>query len=63
MGNKGELVALFLLSFGWHVTVNVLSLFVTVQWVWVQCVIVVFPDHTHLLAFVYWKPLNRHFGK
>ena len=32
------------------VTVNVLLLFLTVLWLGrLQCVIVVFPDHTHLL--------------
>ena len=31
------------------VTINVLWLFLTVRWVGLQCVIVVFPDHTHLL--------------
>ena len=45
-----ELVALLLLS---HlqtlVTVNVVWLFLTVAWVGLQCMIVVFPDHTHLL--------------
>ena len=46
---KTELVALLLLSNGWLVTVNVLWLFLTVPWVGLQCVIVVFPDHTHLL--------------
>ena len=30
-------------------TVNVLWLFLTVSWVGLQCVSVVFPDHTHLL--------------
>ena len=42
------LVALFLLSFRCIVTVNVLWL-LTVLWDGLQCVIVVFPDHTHLL--------------
>ena len=46
---KRELVALLLLSFGCLVTVNVLWLFLMVAWVCLQCVIVVFPDHTHLL--------------
>ena len=32
-------------------TVSVLWLFLTVPWVGMQCVIVVFPDHTHLLFF------------
>ena len=45
---KRELVALLLLSFGCIVTVNNLWLFLTVPWVGLQCVIVVFPDHTHL---------------
>ena len=30
------------------VTINVLWFFLTVPWVGLQCVIVVFPDHTHL---------------
>ena len=51
---KRELVALLLLSFGCLVTVNLLRLFLTVPWVGLQCVIVVFPDHTHLL-FAGWK--------
>ena len=47
---KRELVALLLLPFGCLVTVNVLWLFLMVLWVGLQFVIVVFPDHTHLLA-------------
>ena len=43
------MVDLVLLSFGCRVTVNVLLLFLTVPWVGLQYVIVVFPDHTHLL--------------
>ena len=43
-----ELVALLVLSYGCLVTVIVLWLFLTVSWVGMQCVIVVFPDHTHL---------------
>ena len=46
---KKEHVALLLLSFGCLVTVNVLWLFLTVPWVGLQFVIVVFSDHTHLL--------------
>ena len=46
---KGELVALFYLSFLCLVTINVLWLFLTVPWVGLQCVIVIFPDHTQLL--------------
>ena len=44
---KSELVALLLLSFGCLVIIIVLWLFLTVPWVGLQCVIVVFPDHTH----------------
>ena len=40
---------MLLLSYRRLVTVNVLCLFLTVKWVGLQCVIVVFPDHTHLL--------------
>ena len=45
LARKRKLVALLLLPFGCPVTVNVL----TVSWVGLQFVIVVFPDHTHLL--------------
>ena len=30
-------------------------LFLEVPWVGLQCVIVVFPDHTHLLFFMFFK--------
>ena len=43
-----ELVALQLLSYGCPFTVNVMWLFLTVPWVGLQCVIGVFPNHTHL---------------
>ena len=46
---KRKLVALLLMSYRCIVTINVLLLFLAVLWVGVQCVIVVFPDHTHLL--------------
>ena len=46
---KRKLVALLLLSYKCIVTLNVLWLFFTVPWVGLQCVIVVFPDYTHLL--------------
>ena len=46
---KREMVALLLLFFWCLVAVNVLWSFLTVSWVGLQCVIVVFPDHTHLL--------------
>ena len=46
---KRKLVALLLLSYRCIVTINVLLLYITVPWVGQQFVIVVFPDHTHLL--------------
>ena len=46
---KRELVALLLLSYGCIVSVNVLLLFLTIMWVGLWCVIVLFPDHTHFL--------------
>ena len=48
---KKKLVALLLLSYRCIVTINALWLFLTVPWVGLQCVIVVFPDHTRLLFF------------
>ena len=45
---KRKLVALLKLSSWCLVTVNVLWLFITVPWVGLQCVIVVFPDHSQL---------------
>ena len=44
-----NLAALFLLPYRCIVTINVLWLFLTVSGVGLQYVIVVFPDHTHLL--------------
>ena len=51
---KRELDALLLLSFGCLLTVDVLLqyLFLVVPWVGLQCVIVVFPDHAHLLFVI-----------
>ena len=46
---KRKLVALLLLSYRCIVAVGVMWLFLVVPWVGLQCVIVVFPDHTHLL--------------
>ena len=46
---KRKLVALLLLSYKCIATNNVLWLFLMVLWVGLQCVIVVLPDHTHLL--------------
>ena len=47
---KNELAALLLLSCRCLVTVNVnvMWLFLTTPWAGLQCVIVVFPDYTHL---------------
>ena len=46
---KRKLVALLLLYYRCIVTINVQWLFHAVQWIGLQCVIVIFPDHTHLL--------------
>ena len=46
---KSKLVALLLLSYRCVVTVNVLWLFFKMPWVGLQCVIVVFADHTYFL--------------
>ena len=48
---KRKLGALLLMSYRCIVTINVLWLFLMVPWVGLQCVIVVFPDHTHLLFY------------
>ena len=48
---KRKLVALLLLSYRFIVTVNVLWLFPTVSLVGLQCVIVVFSAHSHLLIY------------
>ena len=44
-----KLVTLLLLSYRCIVTCNVMRLFLAVRWIGLQCVIVFFPDHTHLL--------------
>ena len=46
---KRKLLALLLLPYRCLVTVNFLWLFLEVPWVGLQSVIMVFPDHTHLL--------------
>ena len=46
---KRKLVAWLVLSYICSVTINVLRLFLTVSLVGLQCVSVVFPDHTRLL--------------
>ena len=50
MKRKRELVALLLLSYGCHVTVYVMGVFLKVRSTGLQCVFVVFPDHTHILS-------------
>ena len=55
---KRELVALLLLSYRFIVTISVLWIFLTVPCVGLQCVIVVFPDHTHLLFYTLESPYN-----
>ena len=47
--SKRKLAALLLLSYRCIVTINVRWLFLTVSWVGLQYVIVVFPGRTHLL--------------
>ena len=55
---KRELVALLSLS-SWRL-LSVVWLFLTVPWVCLQFVIVVIPDHTHLLfSFYVLKELNN----
>ena len=49
MKKKREMVVLLLLSYGYLVTVNVQWLFLLMQWVGPEFMIVVFPDHTHSL--------------
>ena len=46
---KRKLVALLLFSYRCIATINVLWSFLTMPWVGLQYVIVVFPDHTHFL--------------
>ena len=46
---KRKLIALQLLPYRCSVTMNVLWLFFTVPWAGLQFVVVIFPDHTHLL--------------
>ena len=49
---KRKLVALLLLCYRCFVTINVLWLFLTVPWVGLQYVIVVFLDHTYFFNTV-----------
>ena len=50
---KRKLVALLVLSYRCIATINVLWLFFAVTCVGLQCVIVVFPDHSHLRFYQY----------
>ena len=56
---KRELVALLILSFRCLVTVNALWLFFAVPWVGLQCVSVIFPDHTHLSFIAFSQKTKR----
>ena len=49
---KRNVVALLLLSYRCIVTLNVRWLFLTVHWVGLQYVIMIFPDHTRLLLYM-----------
>ena len=51
-------MVLLLFSYRCFVTVNVLWLLLKVPWVGLRCVIIVFPDHTHLL-FLFRKKCQR----
>ena len=53
------MVSLLLLSYRCIVTINVLWLFLTVPLVGLQCVAVVYADHTNLLFIV---KIGLHFG-
>ena len=59
---KRKLVASIVLSYQCPFTVDVRWLFLTVPWVGLQCVIVVFPDHTHLLFVFCAQFLSRRVG-
>ena len=58
---KRELVAVLLMSFRCIITVIVLWLVHTVPWICLQCVIVVFPDHTHLLFHAFFPKEGKRF--
>ena len=51
---------MLLLSYRCIVIINVLWLFLTMPYVGLQCVIVVYPDHTHLLFGVRYRPKYMH---
>ena len=49
---KRNVVALLLLSYRCIVTLNVRRLFLTVHWVGLQYVIMIYPDHTRLFLYM-----------
>ena len=53
LSRKRELVALLLMSFARLIALNSLRLFLAVPWVGLKCVVVVSPDNTHLLVYVW----------
>ena len=55
---KRELLSLLSLFFRCRVTVNILWFSLNMPWVGLQCVIVVFPYHTHLLFCDIWVDLG-----
>ena len=61
MMGKRELVALLGLS-SWCLVI-VLWLFLAVPWVCLQLLIVVFPDHTHLLYFGWQSAMYQFWGQ
>ena len=46
------MVAVLLLSSRGLVTASVMWLFLAAPWIRLQCVIVVFPDHSHLISLI-----------
>ena len=50
---EGKRVILLFLSYRCIITINVLWFFLTVPWVGLPSVIVIFPDHSHLLFIPY----------
>ena len=59
---KEELIALLCLSSWCLMIVIIVWLFLTMSWIGLQCVIVVFPDHTHFLFILYGCLLYIKFG-
>ena len=61
---KRKLVALILFFYKCIATITALWLFLTLPWVGLKCVIVVFLDHTHLLChfvlFLEWLQIEIH---